>query len=72
MVSRQLLASGGTWLCLNDVNIHLDPGPGALVKCTSNRPKFDPIKLGSIILSHKHLDHSSDVEVMIEAMAEEG
>ncbi len=57
---------------MNDVNIYLDPGPGALVKCTSSRPKFDPIKLDAIILSHKHLDHSSDMKVMIEAMAEKG
>jgi len=72
VVSRQLRASGGAWLCLNDVNIYLDPGPGALVKCTSSRPKLDPTKLDAIIPSHKHLDHSSDVKVMIEAMAEEG
>ena len=72
VVSKQLRASGGAWLCLDDANIFLDPGPGALVKCTSSRPRLDPTKLDAIILSHKHLDHSSDVNVMIEAMTEGG
>lgn len=72
VVSKQLRASGGAWLCLDDANIYLDPGPGALVKCTSSRPKLDPTKLDAIVLSHKHLDHSSDVNVMIEAMTEGG
>ncbi len=69
---RQLRASGGIWLTLSDTQIMIDPGPGTLVKCLSSRPKLDPTKLDSIILSHKHLDHSGDINVMIEAMAEGG
>lgn len=66
MVARQILASGGIWLELAGQNILLDPGPGSLVQCI--RRKLDPAKLTAIILSHKHLDHSSDVNIMIEAM----
>lgn len=36
------------------------------------RPRLDPTKLDGIILSHKHLDHSGDVNAMIEAMTEGG
>jgi len=72
VVSKQVRASGGMWLSLKGTNIYLDPGPGALVKCTSSRPALDPTKLEGIILSHKHLDHSADVNVMIEAMTEGG
>jgi phosphoribosyl 1,2-cyclic phosphodiesterase len=67
---RQFLASGGAWLNLGGTQIVLDPGPGSLVQAT--RRKLDATKLDAIILSHRHLDHSGDVNVMIEAMTEGG
>lgn len=72
VVSKQLRASGGIWLTLSGTNILLDPGPGTLVRCTSSKPRLDPMTLDGIILSHKHLDHSADINVMIEAMTEGG
>jgi ribonuclease BN (tRNA processing enzyme) len=69
-VARQLLATGGVWMNLGDLQILLDPGPGSLVYAI--RLGCDPAKLSAIILSHKHLDHSVDVNVMIEAMTEGG
>lgn len=72
VVARQLRASGGLWLSFQGVNLYMDPGPGALVRCLSSRPKLEPTKLDGIILSHKHLDHSGDVNVIIEAMTEGG
>lgn len=69
---KQLRSSGGLWLSLEGNNIMIDPGPGSLVRCTSSRPKLDPIKLDAIIVTHKHLDHTGDLSVMIEAMTEGG
>lgn len=69
---RQLRASGGIWISAAGKNIIFDPGPGSIVHCNSSRPKLDPSKLDAIILSHRHLDHSADVNVMIEAMTEGG
>lgn len=66
VVARQFLASGGAWLSLGNTQILLDPGPGSLVQAT--RRKLDPTKLEAIILSHRHLDHSGDINIMIEAM----
>ena len=68
VVAKQLRASGGIWLSLDDTNILIDPGPGSLVRCVSSRPRLDPTKLDGIVLSHKHLDHSADINVMMEAM----
>jgi ribonuclease BN (tRNA processing enzyme) len=67
-VFKQVRASGGIWLTLNDTNILIDPGPGSLVRCLRSRAKLNPEELDAIILSHKHLDHSADVNAMIEAM----
>lgn len=69
---RQLRSSGGIWLQHKATNILIDPGPGSLIRCNTSRPKLDPLSLDAIILTHKHLDHSSDVNVMIEAMTEGG
>ena len=70
VVSKQLRASGGMWYSLDGYNVLVDPGPGCLVRCISSRPKMDPMKLDAIILTHRHLDHAADVNVMIEAMTE--
>ena len=55
-----------------ETQIHVDPGPGALVRALSNVPPCNPRELDAIVLSHKHLDHSGDVTAMIEAMTSGG
>jgi len=72
VVFKQLRASGGLWLELKGKRLLIDPGPGALLRALSSRPRLDPTKLDAIILTHRHLDHSADVNVMIEAMTEGG
>ncbi len=72
VVMKQLRASGGVWLSVGKTNLYVDPGPGALVRCLSSKPRLEPSTLDGILLTHKHLDHSSDVNVMIEAMTEGG
>ena len=47
-------------------NLHLDPGPGALVR--SYQFGLNPMKLQGILVSHSHTDHYTDAEVLIEAM----
>ncbi|MBU1726045.1 MAG: MBL fold metallo-hydrolase [Candidatus Omnitrophica bacterium] len=69
---KQLRASGGLWVSCQGTNVIIDPGPGSIVHCAKARPKLDPTKLDGIILTHRHLDHVSDVNVMIEAMTEGG
>jgi ribonuclease BN (tRNA processing enzyme) len=70
VVTHQFLASGGAWLSFGDTQILLDPGHGCLVQVT--RRELGPSKLEAIILSHKHLDHCGDINIMIEAMTDSG
>ena len=72
VVFKQIRASGGIWMELDGTQVHIDPGPGALVHARSKRLQLDPAHLTAVILTHKHLDHSADINVMIEAMTEGG
>jgi len=72
VVMKQLRASGGVWLSVGKTNLYIDPGPGALVRCLNSKPRLEPSTLDGLLLTHKHLDHSGDVNVMIEAMTDGG
>ena len=70
MIISQLLASGGLWFNFNGTQILMDPGPGSIVQV--KKYKLNPQELSAILVSHRHLDHSADVNVMTEAMTDGG
>ncbi len=70
MVAKQIAASGGLYIEDGKARISLDPGPGAVVQYAKR--KVDLTKLDAIVISHRHLDHCGDVNVMVEAMTEGG
>ena len=70
MIISQLLASGGFWMNLGGTQLLVDPGPGCIVQSTKR--KLNAQKLSAILLSHRHLDHSADLNVMVEAMTNGG
>jgi|WetSurMetagenome_2_1015567.scaffolds.fasta_scaffold07480_5 phosphoribosyl 1,2-cyclic phosphodiesterase len=65
----QVRSTGGIYL-RDGVNIHLDPGPGALVNMA--RLKMDPAHTDAVMISHCHPDHYSDAEVLLEGMTRGG
>ena len=58
--------TGGIRIISNRLNIHVDPGPGALVY--SLNAGLNPQKLKAVLVSHRHPDHYSDAEILVEAM----
>ncbi|MCS7281576.1 MAG: MBL fold metallo-hydrolase [Desulfobacterota bacterium] len=72
VLSKQLRATAGLWLNYKNTNVYIDPGPGAIVKIRASKKNLEPEQLDGLILTHRHLDHSSDANVLIEAMTEGG
>ncbi len=72
VVFKQIRASGGIWLKTDNTNILIDPGPCSLLRVLKSKHKLSFEKLDAVILSHRHLDHSADVNVVIEAMTDGG
>ena len=58
--------TAGIRISQGDIQIHIDPGPGALV--FSNWAGMNPTSLDGLIITHCHPDHYSDAEVFLEAM----
>ena len=58
--------TAGIRIISKKLNLHLDPGPGALVH--SIEEGLDPQKINAVFVSHSHPDHYTDAEVLIEAM----
>lgn len=63
---KQLRGSGGFVLELEDQKIHVDPGPGALVRAREFRVNL--CDLTAVVVSHRHQDHMNDAIVAIESM----
>jgi ribonuclease BN (tRNA processing enzyme) len=72
VVSTQLRHSGGLVWSLRGTRIWVDPGPGALVRALSSRPKVDPAGTHVLVVTHRHLDHSGDATAVVEAMSKGG
>jgi ribonuclease BN (tRNA processing enzyme) len=70
MIISQILASGGLWFNFGGTEFIVDPGPGAIVQATKR--KLNPENLEAIIVSHRHIDHSHDVNIMAEGMTRGG
>jgi len=68
---KRIRNSGGILLREKRTLVHIDPGPGAFVYFF-NTP-YEPWRdLNAVVLSHLHLDHSADVNTILESATESG
>lgn len=72
VVARQLRSSAGLYLEANGKKVVIDPGPGTLVKLNAVKPKIDVEKIDGLILTHGHIDHANDINILIDAMTQGG
>ncbi|HLD00411.1 MAG TPA: MBL fold metallo-hydrolase [Candidatus Nanoarchaeia archaeon] len=70
VVSKQLRASGGIIIQVEDLQFHLDPGPGALVKAKEYGVNLHHNT--AILISHNHINHCNDLNAVIDAMTHGG
>lgn len=64
----QKRSSGGIWFSYGKCQGVIDPGPGSLVQICSAEPPLSPLDINTLILTHRHIDHSSDLNVLCEGM----
>ncbi|ADG12781.1 MBL fold metallo-hydrolase [Methanocaldococcus infernus] len=58
--------TGGFRIHTDELKLHVDPGPGAIVRL--NQLKISPWKTNSLFISHCHPDHYNDGEIIVEAI----
>jgi phosphoribosyl 1,2-cyclic phosphodiesterase len=63
---NQTASTGGWVLEMDNQKIHVDPGPGSLVRAKQYGVNLK--KLTGVAVSHAHPDHYTDLEVVIEAI----
>ncbi len=70
MMFSQLRKTGGMYFELGEkkdmMSFIMDPGPGSLVNARSAKLKAEDIN--GVVLSHHHIDHSSDVNVWLDGL----
>ena len=66
VTAKQIRASGGIILQVNELQFHIDPGPGALVR--AKEFQINPRATTAILVSHNHLNHVNDLNAVIDAM----
>lgn len=62
--------SAGIRIQVDDKELHIDPGPGALLKCKQSG--FDVRKTDAVLISSPNYVYSNDVNVLLSAMTNDG
>ena len=65
--SRNLRSSGGIILQVEDLQFHLDPGPGAVSQ--AGKYGINLRNNTAVLVTHKHLNHCNDLNLVIDSMS---
>ncbi|MEK6938604.1 MAG: MBL fold metallo-hydrolase [Nanoarchaeota archaeon] len=65
-VSKQIQSAGGIIVQVEDLQFHLDPGPGALSKAKEYGINLN--RNTAVLVSHNHINHCSELNPVIDAM----
>jgi ribonuclease BN (tRNA processing enzyme) len=70
VVTKQIRSSGGIILQIEDLQFHIDPGPGSLRKAKEYGVSLH--NNTAILVSHNHINHCNDLNIVIDAMTHSG
>lgn len=68
--SKSARSSGGIILQVDELQFHLDPGPGALLKAKEYGVNLHHTT--AILVSHNHINHCNDLNALVDAMTHSG
>lgn len=69
-VGKQIRGSGGIIINVEGYQFHIDPGPGALLRARQSSVNLR--ETTAVLVSHAHINHSSDVNAILSAMSRNG
>ena len=70
VTSKGLRKSGGIIIQANEVQLHIDPGPGSLQ--SARECGVNPSHTHGILVSHNHINHCNDLNAMIDTITHSG
>src|SRR3989344_5441819 len=70
VLSTQMISTGGFIMRIEGQQVFVDPGPGALLRAKECKMRASMTDI--IFVSHHHLDHSNDVNAVIDSMTRGG
>jgi phosphoribosyl 1,2-cyclic phosphodiesterase len=68
MMLSQRRGTGGIWFSYGGCRGVIDPGPGSLVHICEAKPPLAATDIDALVLTHRHIDHSSDLNALAEGM----
>jgi phosphoribosyl 1,2-cyclic phosphodiesterase len=72
VIARQTRATGGILFNISGKKLLVDPGPESLARFLAYVPGVNPESLDGVILTHKHIDHSADINVYLDILTRGG